>query len=288
MGIRTLKLFYENEANNFGDILNVDIFKALGFDVEYSSKRKSEIVAIGSLLDLYLCNKKQYIKRFRYKFYKPVIVWGTGFIKDENIDDVVLRYLDVYAVRGYNTLKRLKASKMVTLHDNVAIGDPGLLISKLYDTSKIKKKYALGIIRHYCDENHNSINNINVDNSIVINIRQNPETFIKQIAECECVVSSAMHGLICADSLGVPNMRLILSNKLIGGDYKFDDYYSAFDLQNHSRIDLNNQNIDNNTLQYIYDNYLISKSKIEIIQNNLLQSFPFDKIIHVKELCVDK
>jgi hypothetical protein len=38
-----------------------------------------------------------------------------------------------------------------------------------------------------------------------------------------------MHGLIVSDAFGVPNRRLCLSQGIIS-DYKFIDYYSAFDL----------------------------------------------------------
>ena len=281
---KVLKVFYENEQGNFGDILNVDIFKHMGFDIEYASKRKSEIVAIGSLLDLYLCDKKEYLKRFRYRFYKPAIVWGAGFIKDEEPDKVVLRKLNVHAVRGYNTLNRLKLLNDVKFDKNLAIGDPGLLTSYFFNTDKIKKKYALGIISHYVDENHESSKNINVKNSTRINVVQNPIEFVKQVAECECIVSSAMHGLICADSLGIPNMRIIQSNDIIGGDYKFNDYYSAFDIKNHKFINLNNQSINENDLQEIYDNYTISREKVKNIQKALLEAFPYESNITVTEV----
>jgi hypothetical protein len=44
------------------------------------------------------------------------------------------------------------------------------------------------------------------------------------------VISSSLHGLIVADSLGIPNVWLRLSPDVLGGDYKFKDYYSVFGL----------------------------------------------------------
>lgn len=277
------KLFYANDNTNFGDILNVDIFKKFNIDVEYASKKNSELVAIGSLLDLYLCNKTEYLKRFRYKFYKPVIVWSTGFIKEEEHNQVLLRKLDVRGVRGYKTLNRLKNLAGVKFADKVSIGDGGLLISHFFDTSNIKKKFSLGIIRHYIDEETDILDKINIKDSTVIDIMQKPEDFIQKVAECDCIVSSAMHGLICADSLGIPNIRII-KNKLIGGNYKFEDYYSAFDIENHNFIDLNNQTITDKDLQYIYDNYNISREKVKNIQKALLETFPYESDITVTEI----
>lgn len=276
--MQTKKLFYINDNNiNFGDILNVDIFKKFNINIEYASKKNAEIVAIGSLLDLYFCNKSEYLKRFRYKFYKPVIVWSTGFIKEEKPNEILLRRLDVRAVRGYKTLNRLKDLTGVKIANNIAIGDGGLLISHFFNTSNVNKKYSLGIIRHYIDENTDILDKIDVQNSTVIDIKQKPEDFIQKVAECDCIISSAMHGLICADSLGIPNIRII-KNKLIGGNYKFEDYYSAFGIEKHNYINLNTQKITDKDIQYIHDNYCISKEKIKEIQTALLNSFPYKNI----------
>lgn len=270
-----LKVFYDYVASNFGDILNENIFKELGYNIKYASKKNCDVIGFGSLLDMILCNKTEYFKRFRYKFYKPAIVWGTGFIKEEESDKVMLRTLEVYAVRGYLTLNRLKKYKNVKIKNNVAIGDPGLLISHFFDTKNIQKKYSLGIISHINDKNHYSINNIKIKNTTFIDIQQNPIDFIKKVAECECIISSAMHGLICADSLGIPNIRIIQSNSLVGGDYKFNDYYSAFGINNPKSINLNTQLIEQEDLEQIIQKYPISKQKVLEIQKNLLDAFPF-------------
>ena len=271
---KKLKVFYDYVASNFGDILNEDIFRSLGFNIEYASKKKCDVVGIGSLLDLILCNKNEYLKRLRYKFYKPAIVWGTGFIKEEEANKVMLRALDIYAVRGYHTLNRLKKFLNVKINNNVAIGDPGLLISHFFDPSNIQKKYSLGVISHINDQNHNSLDNIKIESATFIDIKQKPLDFINRVAECECIVSSAMHGLICADSLGIPNIRIIQSGSLVGGNYKFNDYYSAFGIDNHKFINLNEQIIKQKDLEWIMREYPITQQKVHEIQNALLEVFP--------------
>ena len=45
-----------------------------------------------------------------------------------------------------------------------------------------------------------------------------PFKCIKQIADCE-IISSALHGLIAADSLNIPNKWIKLSNKLVGNNF---------------------------------------------------------------------
>ena len=49
-----------------------------------------------------------------------------------------------------------------------------------------------------------------------------------QLSKCKRVISSSLHDLILADSLVIPNIRIILSNKIYGGNFKFNDYYSSY------------------------------------------------------------
>ena len=38
-----------------------------------------------------------------------------------------------------------------------------------------------------------------------------------------------MHGLILADSYGIPNQWVRFGDRIIGGEYKYKDYYSTTD-----------------------------------------------------------
>ena len=58
----------------------------------------------------------------------------------------------------------------------------------------------------------------------IADLTQDPIKILKQISASERVISSSLHGLICADSLGVENIRLNLGSGLKGGNFKFDDY----------------------------------------------------------------
>ena len=65
---------------------------------------------------------------------------------------------------------------------------------------------------------------------------------MKIISECECIISSSLHGLIIADSFLIPNQMVHLTDKLYGDGFKFDDYYSNFDI-NPQIFDLNKSNL---------------------------------------------
>lgn len=169
----------------------------------------------------------------------------------------------------------MKNAENVVVKENVVLGDPGLLVSKMYDVKNVKKKYKLGIIPHFTDRNSTLLNKIKVENSVVLNICEEPEVLVPKIAECEYIISSAMHGLIAADSLKIPNIRMTLGDGVVGGDYKFDDYYSALGLDKHECINLNNRDFTDNDVPYIKMNYKVDANKVAEIQQKLIDAFPF-------------
>ena len=60
------------------------------------------------------------------------------------------------------------------------------------------------------------------------------------------------------------------------GDYKFDDYYSAFGIKRHNKVDLNLQEFTEKDLEFTINNYKLDKNKLTEIQTNLLSQFPYD------------
>lgn len=257
---------------NFGDQLNPALFQHFGIDIKNESWRNTDMVAIGSLMEIFFSNN-------RHKIVKsPVVVWGTGFIKAPSQHKKYLkRRLDVRAVRGYYTLHRLEQFRDVKISPNVVVGDPGLLAGLLLNGKMPKKKYKLGIIPHYVDKDNPLLNKIKVKNSVVLDIATEPTEFMKQIAECENIISSAMHGLIAADSLGIPNIRMVLSNKIVGGNYKYDDYYSAFGIKKHNVINLTRKSFTDADLKKLRAMYKITPEQVRKKQQELLDSFPYKK-----------
>lgn len=55
-----------------------------------------------------------------------------------------------------------------------------------------------------------------------------PISVLHDIARCEYILSSSLHGLVVADALGIPNAWILLSDKVHGNGFKFRDYHSAF------------------------------------------------------------
>ncbi len=274
---RNLKIFYFVTDYNFGDILNVRLLETLfNIDVTWMPIEKCRYLCIGSLLQN-LPRRQLSLREKIYKFFTPAIrVWGTGFIEQSPKSyKTLLRRLHIYAVRGKITMSSLYNYKNVKFKHRV-LGDPGLLANRLIDVSKIEKKYKLGIIPHYVDKDNALLKNIQVKNSIIIDIQQEPNVVLEQIAQCENIISSAMHGLIISDSLGIPNIRMVVSGKLYGGDYKFHDYYSAFNMDLPEAVILHPEEIITD-VSFIKQQYKITPAQVEQICQELLRVFPSKK-----------
>lgn len=275
-----IKLYYYNNKRvpNFGDLLNIDIVQFISkLKVLHSPVHETNFVAIGSLLELFLL-KKGGVKMTD----ETVHVWGTGFIaargehpvlKDKALE-MFSRNMKFHCVRGELSLARLADIGYDTT--NIALGDPGLLSSLLLQNKESKKKFKLGIIPHYVDKGMSVIKDVvnKIDCATIIDIQQDPSSFLREIAQCETVISSAMHGLIAADSLHIPNRWVKLSDKVTGGDYKFNDYYSVFGEKPVPLSVDDLKSLTDNDIQYIKDNPFVSASNVEQVKQQILDAYP--------------
>lgn len=107
-------------------------------------------------------------------------------------------------------------------------GDPALLTS-LFVPCKRSVRYKVGIVPHVDDRNNPIIQELYYKypkDVLIIDMgnygdwKRIPE----QVCQCECIISSSLHGLIVADSYNVPNLWIQLSDKVGGNGFKFRDY----------------------------------------------------------------
>ena len=64
------------------------------------------------------------------------------------------------------------------------------------------------------------------------------ENFINQVLECEKIVSTSLHGIICAHAYNIPACWMKIGNRLIGDDVKFFDYFESVGANISKPIDL--------------------------------------------------
>lgn len=273
---KTLNVYYAN-VPNMGDILNVMIIENLfGYKVRKHTFLTGELSAIGSGLGQFTLWSNPFvafIQRVVGVFFPTVNVWGTGFICYKEKDTPFYRKdMRFAAVRGQ--LSKARVEKILGHSLEIPTGDAGILSSYLL-TGNIKKKYKVGVIAHFKEQDEPVFQKLvnHYKNSTCIDVRQHPSVVINQIAECECIISSSLHGLIIADSLEIPNIHVVVTDKLLGDGFKFDDYYSAYQLT-HRFVDLNKEeypSLDNIKKSYPFTHEMIEKKKREMIQ-----SFPFE------------
>lgn len=155
---------------------------------------------------------------------KRLTVWGNGFISES---DRMIEIPDkVYSVRGPLSRQKLLEQGI----DCPAVyGDPALLVSRYYQP-KVVKKYKYGIIPHYCDESNAIIQAMKGRPDVLIISMQNYNHWHDipdAICSCERVLSSSLHGIIVSDSYGIPNLWVRFSDNIVGGNYKYQDYFKS-------------------------------------------------------------
>ena len=105
-------------------------------------------------------------------------------------------------------------------------GDPGLLISDALDENIEKQEY-IGIVPHHSQVSSPKITQlIERDPRLkLIDVRfNNANQVVREIASCRYVLSSSLHGLIVADSYGIPNTWLHPTQIHKTPKFKFYDY----------------------------------------------------------------
>ena len=184
--INPITVYYAaNNHLNAGDYFGKWVLEKMGFKVVFS--KKPELIVCGSIL------------AFNSKISNNTKVWGVGFhyykqstiIKDPNL---------FYAVRGKLTLNRLK------LKSNIALGDPGLLLSLFYKPIS-KKLFDICIVSHSVDYKW-FIKNYNDKYFIISMNNNNIEELANLIYKCKFIFSSSLHGIIFSNSLGIPAVHL--------------------------------------------------------------------------------
>lgn len=152
-------------------------------------------------------------------------VWGTGLHSPDNIPQSTAN-AEIFALRGKLTEEALTNQFDVQLN-NIAFGDPALLMPTYYSPASKPKIYTVGIVPHYVDQHRVPQGDDLPSGVCVLNVGDDLESFISQLNLCEFILSSSLHGLILADAYAIPNKWIYLSDDIAGGSFKFRDYYST-------------------------------------------------------------
>jgi hypothetical protein len=204
--------FWWRGKKNFGDLLTPELISHYGYSPIHSEVIDAKLVGVGSLMHMIP------------KTYTGTII-GTGIIDNKELR---LESANFAAVRGELSKKNLG------LPQKTPTGDLGFLAQKLLTKENTSKKFAVGLIPHFVDKSHPWIAQMVEflgSKGCVIEVQDSAKNVINQIAQCELIVSSSLHGIIVSDALGIPNVWMELSNKVVGDGFKFWDYNSSINYE---------------------------------------------------------
>lgn len=196
-------------SHNFGDDINFSFLTEITGKIhkKYNNEFKTNYLMIGSI----------FIDKYINDFTE---VWGSGMLRHKIL---YKKPNKVYAVRGPKT-------RDICLQSNIdcpeIYGDPALLIPYYY-YPYIMKKYKLGIIPHHSHINSDILNKFKDNENIkIINFTKYNDwkDIIKEIIECEFIVSESLHGLIISETYRIPNIWISLGNN-IGQNLKYEDFF---------------------------------------------------------------
>ena len=209
---RNLYWFYRKaDGVNFGDWIGPYLFEKMTGRKPYYVDPRSQVRGT------YFSSCGSILGHIRQP--DKAIVWGSGAIRP---DITFTAPKKIYAVRG-------PLSRKICLDQGYACppiyGDPGVLIPDYYKPSEILQTYPLGIVPHFKDLDIATRLFGGRDNVRVIDVRRGVEAVVDDIVSCECIVSSSLHGVIVAQAYGLPTAWAVISDKVIGGSFKFEDYF---------------------------------------------------------------
>lgn len=171
---------------NFGDELTGLLLRYIFPDEthEWVEPERAQLVGVGSVLHT-----------IRPRLQPGTIIWGSG----GGSTPYDVHEMDVRAVRGPLT------RDLCGLPEDTALGDPAILLP-LFIPPAEHKRHKIGLVRHMDDTR--VYDHPHMDGAHEISVYGPPEDVVRQITECEYVVSSSLHGWIVAVAYGIPTMPI--------------------------------------------------------------------------------
>ena len=207
------------KARNWGDDINYHLLSGLAKNHQVVCKKGNgvgsytydrDLLFIGSTLHLATTN---------------TIVWGAGMLSERHLPKVAPQ--EIRAVRGPLTRDLLHQSG-IECPD--VYGDPALLLPQIYKPTT-NKKYNVCLVMHFADAELPHVKAFRKSNPEVCCVDMGNygewHSVIDNICASRMVISSSLHGIIVADAYSVPNVWVELSDRVLGGGFKFHDYFKG-------------------------------------------------------------
>ena len=243
-----VNLEYWNFSENLGDLLAPVVtqwmLQRLGLDLSREVTKPCHLMTMGSILGLGAFD---------------AVVWGSGVNSFTHVGRVTTqksyRKLDIRAVRGPVTAQVLRENGYTCPQ---IYGDPGILLPLIYPGRRPEKKTKYVVIDHYMKRKTTGDDRLSIRTG-------DYRTFLDKILEAEVVFSSSLHGIILAESYGVP--AVFLRQGMEEEWMKYYDWYLAT-----GRYEVRSAA----SLAEAKEMEPMELPRLEELREGLLQSFPYD------------
>ena len=189
---------------NFGDMLTSALLTHYNIPHEWADPKHARLFMVGSIIS-------------KVPFDSTATILGTGLISPDNAK--TFDGPNVLAVRGALT------RDMCGLGD-VALGEAGILVGDMWGTERLVEAGCVWV-PHQADR-RTSLDLLPINTGVLSPRQPCSLCFYEGLATYAAIYSSSLHALIAADVLGIPH-AYVPCDRVTGGDFKFQDYASAFD-----------------------------------------------------------
>jgi pyruvyltransferase len=201
------RLRWGRPVNNFGDLLGPVIVERILAQRGLSdrSTRTRRLLAVGSILRL---------------AGDGDTLWGIGANGKSLTATFPFTHLDVRAVRGPLTREFLDQKGIAA---PAIYGDPGLLVGRLWSLDELRRggpRRQVAIVPNL----HDYPKALQMHGNTVVNPTAPLWKVLSAIASSDLVVGSSLHGVVIAESLGIP-ARLVASQS--EPEFKYLDYFQG-------------------------------------------------------------
>jgi len=204
-----VKAYWWKEVPNFGDALAPLLLERFAdIKVEWDTISRAEVASVGSILE-----------------HIPPLwdgyVLGSGKLFEFSRLHLHTKTAKILSVRGPLSARGIPGS--------FTLGDPGLLAAELVGPQE--KTYDLGIMPHWQDKELVARFKALIPRQfevLTIDPAGDPISILRQVGACRRLVTSSLHGMITADSFGMPRrVEVCAAMARDGGDFKFRDYSAS-------------------------------------------------------------
>lgn len=158
---------------------------------------------------------------------RNTVVWGAGLVSHSSRPKEAPR--SIHAVRGPLSRRRLLE---VGLDCPEVYGDPALLLPRLYrprprGPGRLGGPGGIALVPNHIDREAPAVLAARDRGLRVIDVHAPILDVIDAICSSDFVLASSLHALIVADAYGIPSHWVKISDRILGGTFKFADYYAS-------------------------------------------------------------